>query len=124
MAVALEIVEQSRERVVDHLGELENERRNFAAVEGTGDCHRVGEDEPDRGTGNHGGQRADEHCDTRHAVEATLEIVVLRRLFEIHTHEGKTETKPAASLACQRRKPSRSGPCLDDPQHERSKFLG
>ena len=62
-------------------------RREF--VERVRDGYGIGENEPDGGAGDDRCENADEDCDARDTVEATLEIVLLRRLFEFSAHGCK-----------------------------------
>ena len=55
-----DISKQANERVVDGAGERLHERRDLAGVHRLGDGDRIGQQQPDRGAGDHGGKQPDD----------------------------------------------------------------
>src|SRR5690606_12924454 len=68
----LEILEQPGDRVVDDFREPDGERRDLAIFHGARHGDGIGDEEPDRGGGNDRRAGADEHTDTRHAIESAV----------------------------------------------------
>jgi hypothetical protein len=85
-AQSLQVFEQPRERVVDHLGELADKRRDLSLIQRIRNCHWIGQHQPDCRTGDDGGNDADEDGNARDAVETALEIMLRRRVFEFNAH--------------------------------------
>ena len=83
---SLEILQQPRERVVDHFSELTDERRDLSVIQRVRHCDWICQHQPDCRAGDDGRDHSDEDGDARDAVEAALEIVLRRRVFEFNAH--------------------------------------